>query len=80
MIDAIRHQAAPFEDGVYEPIAGVVHIASWRARGQEMSLSGEELISSYPDPVGTVLGITPESVMGEAMPSATRETGDAVSE
>jgi hypothetical protein len=45
-----------------------------------MSLSGEELISSYPDPVGTVLGITPESVMGEAMPSATRETGDAVSE
>ena len=80
MIDAIRHQAAPFEDDVYEPIAGVVHIASWRARGQEMSLSGEELISSYPDPIGMVLGINPDSVMEEMIPSFTRETDDALSE
>jgi hypothetical protein len=80
MIDAIRHQSAPFGDDVYEPIAGVVHIASWRARGQEMSLSGEELISTYPDPIGMVLGINPDSVMREMVPSFTREIDDAVSE
>jgi HD-like signal output (HDOD) protein len=78
MIDAIRHQSAPFAGGVNEPIAGVVHMASWRARGEEMSLSGEELIGSYPEPIGMVLGITPESVMGEKFPSATRETETAV--
>jgi HD-like signal output (HDOD) protein len=80
MIDAIRHQSAPFEDDVYEPIAGVVHIASWRARGQEMSLSGEQLTSSYPDPIGMALGVSPESVMGEMIASFTRETDVAVSE
>lgn len=68
MIDAIRHQSAPFGDDVHEPIAGVVHIASWRARGQEMSLNEDDLISSYPVPIGTVLGIQIDSVMGEKMP------------
>ncbi|MEX1166849.1 MAG: HDOD domain-containing protein, partial [Hydrogenophaga sp.] len=36
MIDAIHHQAAPFDNDVYEPIAGVIHVASWRARAQEL--------------------------------------------
>jgi HD-like signal output (HDOD) protein len=79
MIDAIRHQAAPFGDDVHEPIAGVVHIASWRARGEEMSLSGEKLISSYPDPIGMALGINLASVLGETIPSFTQETDDALS-
>jgi HD-like signal output (HDOD) protein len=74
MIDAIRHQTAPFENDVYEPIAGVIHVASWRARAQELSLSSQGLINSYPDPVGLVLGIDPDSVMGEEIPSLTRET------
>lgn len=76
MIDAIQHQAAPFENDVYEPIAGVIHVASWRARAQELELNSQGIINSYPDPVGLVLGIDPDSVMGEHIPSLTREKTD----
>jgi HD-like signal output (HDOD) protein len=76
MIDAILHQAAPFENDVYEPIAGVIHVASWRARAQELSLNAQGLINSYPDPVGLVLGIDPDTVIGEEIPSLTRETAE----
>ena len=72
MIDAIEHQAAPFDNEVYEPIAGVIHIASWRARAEELSMGSEGLINTYPDPIGLVLGIDPDTVIGEEIPSLTR--------
>ena len=73
MINAIEHQVAPFDNDVYEPIAGVIHIASWRARAEELSLGSEGLINTYPDPVGLVLGIDPDTVIGEEIPSITRQ-------
>jgi HD-like signal output (HDOD) protein len=72
MINAIEHQCAPFENEVYEPIAGVVHIASWRARAEEQHMRSEVLINTYPDPVGLVLGIDPDIVVGEDIPAITR--------
>ncbi len=72
MIDAIEHQNAPFDNDVYEPIAGVIHIASWRARAEELSLGSEGLINTYPDPIGLVLGIDPDIVIGEEIPALTR--------
>lgn len=72
MIDAIEHQNAPFDNDVYEPIAGVIHIAAWRSRAEELSLGSESLINSYPDPIGLVLGIDPDTVMGEEIPALTR--------
>src|SRR5690606_13480416 len=69
MIDAIQHQTAPFDNDVYEPIAGVIHIASWRARAQELSLGNTGLISTYPDPVGVALGIDPDTVVSQAIPA-----------
>ncbi|MGM9426193.1 HDOD domain-containing protein [Hydrogenophaga sp. MI9] len=72
MINAIEHQAAPFDNDVYEPIAGVIHIASWRARAEELALGSEALINTYPDPIGLVLGIDPDTVIGEEIPSLTR--------
>ena len=77
MIDAIEHQNAPFDNDVYEPIAGVIHIASWRARAEELSLGSESLITSYPDPVGLVLGIDPDILIGEDIPALTRHTEKA---
>lgn len=77
MIDAIEHQSAPFDNDVYEPIAGVIHIASWRARAEELSLGSEGLINTYPDPVGLVLGIDPDTVIGEEIPSLKRHTEKA---
>ncbi|MCB4364390.1 HDOD domain-containing protein [Hydrogenophaga taeniospiralis] len=78
MVDAIGHQIAPFDNDVYEPIAGVIHIASWRARAEELSLGSEGLINTYPDPIGLVLGIDPDTVIGEEIPALTRQ--DAVLE
>ena len=72
MINAIEHQCAPFENEVYEPIAGVVHIASWRARAEEGHMRSELLINTYPDPIGLVLGIDPDIVVGEDIPALTR--------
>ena len=74
MIQAIEHQVAPFDNDIYEPIAGVIHIASWRARAQELDLGNELLINTYPDPVGLVLGIDPDTVVGEEIPALTRES------
>lgn len=77
MIDAIQHQTAPFDNDVYEPIAGVVHVASWRARAQELSLGSEGLINTYPDPVGVALGIDPDILIGEDIPSLTSASAEA---
>ena len=77
MVDAIQHQTAPFENDVYEPIAGVIHVASWRARAQELSLGSEGLINTYPDPVGVALGIDPDIIVGEDIPSLTSAGAEA---
>jgi HD-like signal output (HDOD) protein len=67
MIGAIEYQASPFGDGVHEPIAGVLHIASWRTRAQELSLGGDALVHTYPDTVGVHLGLDPDILIGDDM-------------
>jgi HD-like signal output (HDOD) protein len=73
MINAVEHQNAPFDNEVYEPIAGVIHIASWRARAEELALGCDGLINTYPDPIGLVLGIDPDTVIAEEIPSLTKQ-------
>ncbi|WP_372658775.1 HDOD domain-containing protein [Hydrogenophaga sp.] len=68
MVEVIEHQVNPFDNGVYEPIAGVVHMASWRARAEELSLGNAMLISSYPDPIGNALGMDPDILVGDDIP------------
>lgn len=63
MIDAIGNQLAPFEGDVYEPMAGIIHLAAWRARAAELGLGGEHLINTYPDEIGIVLGVDPDLMM-----------------
>ena len=57
IVDALGHQHAPFENGVYEPLAGVLHLAAWRARANEAGLSADELVDNFPDAVGLALAI-----------------------
>ncbi len=57
IVDALGHQHAPFESGVYEPLAGVLHLAAWRARANEAGLSAQELVDNFPDAVGLALAI-----------------------
>lgn len=57
IVDALMHQCAPFENGVYEPIAGILHLAAWRARAKEANIGQQDLTAKFPDVVALALGI-----------------------
>ena len=63
MVDALEHQYAPFDNDVYEPLAGVIHLATWRERAREAELSDRELAVTFPWAVGEVLGIDIDMVL-----------------
>lgn len=63
LTDALAYQYAPFENQVYEPLAGVIHLATWRARGKEAKLTQRELAVTYPDSVGVALGLDIDMVL-----------------
>lgn len=57
IVDALQHQCRPFENDVYEPMAGILHLAVWRARAREADYTVQDLIDSFPDVVALALGI-----------------------
>jgi len=57
IVDALEHQCLPFENDVYEPMAGVLHLAVWRARAREANYDEQDLIDNFPDVVALALGI-----------------------
>jgi HD-like signal output (HDOD) protein len=63
LVDALRYQLAPFENEVYEPLAGLVHLAAWRARTQESGYDERALATSFPGEVGLALGLDIDMVL-----------------
>ena len=63
VVDALRHQGAPFEGDAYEPLAGVIHLASWRARAREAELTEKEMAVSFPGEIGLTLGLDIDMVL-----------------
>ena len=63
MVDALEYQYAPFEQDGFEPLAGVIHLATWRARAKEADLSENDLAVSFPGSVGEVLGLDIDMVL-----------------
>lgn len=63
MADALEHQVAPFDNHVYEPLAGVIHLAAWRARAKEANLSESVLAVTFPGAVGEVLDLDIDMVL-----------------
>lgn len=63
IVDALEHQYEPFEHNVYEPLAGVIHLATWRARAKEANLDDRALAVSFPGAVGEVLGLDIDMVL-----------------
>ena len=63
VVDALLHQGAPFEHNAYEPLAGVIHLASWRARAREAEFNDKELAVSFPGEVGLALGLDIDMVL-----------------
>ena len=77
MIDALEHQYAPFENNVYEPLAGVIHLATWRARGKEAHMNERELAVTFPSIVGDSLGLDIDMVLQQDPFDWTRQSGAA---
>ena len=65
MVSALANQISPFEGEAYDPLAGVLHLASWRARAQELQLDDNGLAATFPDMVGLTLGLDLDSVLGK---------------
>jgi HD-like signal output (HDOD) protein len=63
IVDAIQYQYAPFDNDVYEPLAGVVHLAAWRARVHEDGLAAGQLADAFPYAVALPLGIDVDEVL-----------------
>lgn len=63
IVNALKHQRVPFEGDIYEPMAGVVHMASWRARVQEINLDRAGMASTFPDVVAILLGLDLDMVL-----------------
>ncbi len=55
IVDALQYQDAPFVEGAYEPLAGVLHLAAWRARSKDASHNQREMAVTFPGAVGDVL-------------------------
>lgn len=65
MVSALANQVAPFEGDAYDPLAGLLHLASWRARAEELQLDASGLAATFPDMVGLTLGLDLDSVLGK---------------
>jgi HD-like signal output (HDOD) protein len=65
MVDALEHQHTPFENDVYEPMAGVIHLAAWRARCQALKLDERVMAVTFPGGVGIALGLDIDMVLQE---------------
>ncbi|MCW5652418.1 HDOD domain-containing protein [Hydrogenophaga sp.] len=65
IVSALAHQIAPFDGDTYDPLGGVLHLASWRARAEEIQLDDNGLVSTFPDLVGLTLGLDLDSVLGK---------------
>ncbi len=63
IVRALKHQLLPFEGDIYEPLAGIVHMAAWRARAQEINLDREGMAATFPEVVAILLGLDLDMVL-----------------
>ena len=63
IVTALTNLHAPFEGEHCQMVAGVLHMAVWRARALEVQLDAEGLAATYPDVVGLVLGFDLDTVL-----------------
>lgn len=66
IVNAIAHQQAPFANDTYEPLAGVLHLAAWRARAHEEALGDGDLVDTFPDEIALALELDLDDVLEQA--------------
>jgi HD-like signal output (HDOD) protein len=63
LADALQHMHAPLAPAGFDPLAGVLHIAAWRARSREAQWGERALAVSFPGEVGVALGLDIDMVL-----------------
>lgn len=63
MVDALAYAHAPFVRHAYEPLAGVLHLAIWRATTRQARYAPNALAVSFPSLVAEVLGLDIDMVL-----------------
>ena len=63
IVEALLHQDTPFDHDAYEPLAGVLHLAAWRARAKDSGMNQREMAVSFPGAVGEVLALDIDMVL-----------------
>jgi len=63
IVDALEYQDTPFLENAYEPLAGVLHLAAWRARAKDAGLNQREMAVTFPGTVGEVLSLDIDMVL-----------------
>ncbi len=63
IVEALEHQDAPFDQDAYEPLAGVIHLAAWRARAKDARMNQRQMAVSFPGAVGEVLALDIDMVL-----------------
>ncbi len=61
--DALAYADAPFDNEAYEPLAGVLHLAQWRARANQLGLQKNALTVTFPSKVAEMLGLDIDMVL-----------------
>jgi len=69
-VDAINHFPEPLLKDEFDPVSGVIHLATWRARAEHNALTQEELAATIPADVCKKLGLKPEVLLTEMPPLA----------
>lgn len=65
LVDVLEHQLEPGGAGAHAPLAGVVHLASWRARVHERNIGLEAALAGFPAAVATALSLSSGRVLDE---------------
>lgn len=66
MVEALEYQDAPFEREGYEPMAGILHVASWRCRAHEMGYNERQLTDTFPDRTAWAVELDLDVVLSHA--------------
>lgn len=69
IVQALREVPQPLISDEFSDAAGWVHMGAWRARGEVLAMSEEELLASYPVKVAGRLGLEPDWTLGQTMTS-----------
>jgi HD-like signal output (HDOD) protein len=65
LVDVLGHHADPTAPTSREPLAGVLHLAVWRARAREVRLGLEALAATFPKAIASALGLDGDHLLGE---------------